>query len=95
MMQGEDNPTDYLSRHTPKTPTTTEQKEQLHNEAELIDAHANEIIGGVLPAAITPEQMRTAMARDPKLQLLITAIQRGYMQNTNKVMPKPYLDIFS
>lgn len=57
MMKREDNPTDYLSRHTPKTPTTTEQKE--HNKAELIDEHVSEIIGDVLPVAITPEQMRS------------------------------------
>ena len=87
---GKDNPTDYMSRRTSGTPTTTEQKE--HKEAELVDAHVNVIIRDDLPPAVTLEQMRAATAKDP--QLLTTAVQRGYMRNTEKAMLKPYRDIF-
>ena len=47
----------------------------------------NVIIRDDLPAAVTLEQMRAATAKDPQLQLLTTAVQRGYMHNTEKVMP--------
>ena len=90
---GKDNPTNYMSRHTSGTPTTTEQKE--HKEAELVDTHVNVIIRDNLPAAVTLEQMRAATAKDPQLQVLTTAVQRGYMHITEKVMLKPYRDIFS
>ena len=55
----------------------------------------NVIIRDDLPAAVTLEQMRAATAKDPQLQLLTTAVQRGYMHNTEKVMLKPYRNIFS
>ena len=90
---GKDNPTNYMSRHTSGTPTTTEQKE--HKEAELVDTHVNVIIRDDLPAAVTLEQMRAATAKDPQLQVLTTAVQRGYMHITEKVMLKPYRDVFS
>ena len=90
---GKDNPTDYMSRHTSGTPTTTEQKE--HKEAELVDTHVNVIIRDDLPVALTLGQMRAATAKDPQLQLLTTAVQSGYMHNTEKGMLKPCRDIFS
>ena len=88
---GKDHPTDYMSRHTSGMLTTTEQKE--HKEAELVNTHVNVIIRDDLPAADNLEQMEAATAKDP--QLLTTAVQRGYMHSTEKVMLKPCRDIFS
>ena len=55
----------------------------------------NVIIRDDLPAAVTLEQLRAATAKDPQLQLLTTAIQCGYMHNPEKVILKPYREIFS
>ena len=80
-------------RHKSGTTTTTEQRK--HNEAALVDTHVKVIIRDDLPAAVTLEQMKAAMAKGTQLQLLTKAVQRGYMHNTQKVMLKPYRNIFS
>ena len=64
-----------------------------HKEAELIDAHVNVYVM-IFLCQSTLEQMRAATAKDPQLMLLTTAVRRGYMHSTEKVMLKLYRNIF-
>jgi len=90
---GKDNPSDYISRHPPLTPGSTEHRE--HQEANLLNFHVNAIVRDDLPSAVTIEQMKVATEQDTNMQTLIQAIQQGYINKTARSKLQPYIQIFN
>ena len=84
---GEDNPTDYMSRHP------------LQQTASLPAAdpelHTHVIVRKEFPNALTTEEIQAATATDKILQQPISATNKGYIPAENKHLLQPYNLVFT